>query len=374
MSPPLLRPLLALSLLAMLAVPALAARTRDSSRVTHRVRVDASGVEVEERVADELDTLQFRESGSGDGGARIRFRGRGGSIEIDETDAVVRMFSDIAIDEGERIDGDVVAVFGSVTVRGEVTGNVVAVMGSVILEPGAGVDGDAVAVGGVLEQEPGARVSGESVSVGFFPLQLGVPTLGMLLSMVFCGWLLSVFVGWLFTLIAPERTVRVGATVSRRTGLSLLLGILSMPAFAVAVLLLFITVVGIPVGILLPILYLVMLAFGHAAATAVLGSRLLRRPLGEGSSLAAIAAGSAFVAMFFVAAAVLSGPAGLMRTLALFFVALGVLLSIGLSTIGIGAVMASKFGAEPRDLRLAPGGATAIPPPSPPLPSPSPGA
>lgn len=369
----LLRSLLALSLMVAAAVPAFAARTRDSSRVTHRVRVDATGVEVEERTAAESDTFTFREVRHGDGGTRIRIGDHGGAIVIDETDAVVRMFSDITIDPGERIDGDVVAVFGSVTVRGEVTGNVVAVMGSVTLEPGAAVEGDAVAVGGVLEQEPGARVSGESVSVGFFPIQLGVPTLGMLLAMVFFGWLLSVFFGWLFTLIAPERTVRVGATVSRRTGLSLLFGILSMPAFAVAIMLLFITVVGIPVGILMPVLYLIMLAFGHAAATAVLGSRLLRRPLGEGSPLAAIAAGSAFVALFFVAAAVLSGPPGMLRTIALFFGALGVLLSMGLSTIGIGAVMVSKFGAEPRDVSLARRGETVLPPSAPPMPSPSPG-
>jgi hypothetical protein len=284
----------------------------------------------------------------------------------------VRVFSDIDVDSGERVDGDVVAVFGSVTVRGEVTGNVVAVMGSVSLEPGAVIDGDAVAVGGVLEQEPGARVSGESVSVGFFPLQLGVPTLGMLLGMVLSGWMLSVFFGWLVTLIVPERTIRVGATVSRRTGLSLLFGLLALPAFAVAIMLLFITVVGIPIGILLPILYFVMLVLGHAAATAVLGSRLLRRPLGEGSTLAAIAAGAAFVAMFFVAAAVLSGPPGMLRTIALFSLALGVLLSLGLSTIGIGAVLVSKLGAEPRDIGLARREAS-LPPAAPPMPSPSPG-
>jgi len=203
---------------------------------------------------------------------------------------------------------------------------------------------------------------------------MGPPTLGVMLALVSCGWLLSVFFGWLFALIAPDRTIRVGATVSRRTGLSLLFGILALPAFVVAIMLLFITVVGIPIGILLPILYLVMLAFGHAGATAVLGSRLLRRPLGEGSTFGAIVAGSAFVAMFFGAAAVLSGPPGVLRTIALFFGALGALLSFGLSTIGIGAVMVSRLGAEPRDVRLARRGEPAMPAAAPPMPSPSPGA
>lgn len=363
--PAVVRPLLAALLLALVVAPALAAK--DSSPTTHRVRVDATGVEVEEVV--HADTFTFREV---QGTTRIRIGNRSGAIHFDEGDEIVRMFSDITIDSGERVDGDVVAVMGSVTVRGEVTGNVVAVGGSVLLEPGASVEGDAVAVGGVLEQEAGARVGGESVSVGFFPLQFGVPTLSALLLSILMGWLLSVFMGWLCTLIAPERTVRTGATVARRTGLSLLFGILSLPAFTVAIMLLFITVVGIPVGLLLPILFFVMLCFGHTAATAVLGSRLLRRPLGEGSTLSAIAAGSAFVAMFFVACAVFSVPPGVIRTIALFFGALGVLLSMGLSTIGIGAVMVSKFGAEPRDASLP--RPEAFPPQAPAIPSPSPGA
>lgn len=350
------------------ALPALAAKGRDSVTSGARVSVGPDGISVERGTA--TDTFAFRRVHREDG-TRVRILDRHGAIVMEDDHAVVRMFSDITVEAGERVDGDVVAVLGSITVRGEVTGNVVAVGGSVALEPGAEVNGDAVAVGGVLEQEPGARVGGESVSVGFLPLHFGVPTLSMLLGIVFCGWLLAVFLGWLITLIAPQRTVRIGATVSRRTGLSMLLGLLALPAFSVAIILMFVTVVGIPVGILLPVLYLVMLALGHAAASAVLGSRLLRRPLTQGSPLAAIAAGSAFVALFFAAAAVLSGPPGVIRTVALFFGALGGLLSLGLSTIGIGAVMVSRFGSDPADVRLG-GPAVSVPPAGPPVPSPSP--
>lgn len=357
---------LLLLLLAVTAVPP--AGARDTSGTSRHVRVDATGVTVEERARSaRTDTLEFREVRNGTTRVGI---GRH-TILIDDSDEVVRMFSDITIESGERVVGDVVALCGSVTVRGEVSGNVVAVCGSVMLETGASVDGDAVAVGGVLEQEPGARVGGESVSIGFLPVSFGMPTLAMLLLVIGAGWVLTVFVGWLFSMIAPGRTIRVGATVSRRTGVSLLLGIVSLPALSVAIILLFITVVGIPVGVLLPVLYTVMLGFGHVAATAVLGSRILRRPLGSGSTFLAIATGSAFVAMFFVASALLSGPPGFLRTIAMFFGALGALLSLGLSTIGIGAVMVSKFGAEPRDAASADDRSAPVPPASP-IPSPSP--
>jgi len=207
----------------------------------------------------------------------------------------------------------------------------------------------------------------------------------VLLLTVFAGWLLTLFMGWLLTLIAPERMVRVGATVSRRTGLSLIFGLLALPATAAASMLLLITVVGIPIALLLPLLYLVLLCFGHLAATLVLGARLLRRRIGEGAPLAAVAAGSAFVGLFFAGATLLSGPPGILRTVALFFGALGALLVLGLSTIGIGAVMVSRLGSEPRDLAIAgtgpvPGTPSAGPPlssppaPQPVAPSPAPGA
>jgi hypothetical protein len=124
----------------------------------------------------------------------------------------VRVFADAEVPAGQRIEGDVVAVFGSVVVRGQVSGNVVAVAGSVKLEPGASVDGDAVAVGGVLDQAEGARVGGESVSLGFLPLRFGVPTVPILLVFVIGGWLLTLFVGMILTLVAPDRMVRIAAT------------------------------------------------------------------------------------------------------------------------------------------------------------------
>jgi hypothetical protein len=258
------------------------------------------------------------------------------------------MFADAEVPAGERVEGDVVALVGSVNVHGEVSGNVVAVMGSVHLDTGAKVEGDVVAIGGILDQADGAQVSGESVSLGFMPVWPGMPTLPILLITVLFGWLLAVFAGWIATLIVPERVVRIGETVSRRTGLSLLLGLASLPAVVVACMLLVITVVGIPVAIVLPIVYAVLQELGYVGATALLGGRLLRRPLGRDGLLVAIVVGNLFVAAFFGAGTLLTGPPGILRSFALFFALLGGLLMVGLSTLGTGAVLLSKIGAAPR--------------------------
>lgn len=121
---------------ALIATPAAAERVQ-------RVEVGPGGVIVE-RARPDIVTP----------GARVRVArrlSRGIHIEVDDGGTgIVRVFSDAVVQADERIAGDVVAVFGSVEVLGQVDGDVVAVMGSVHLRDSAVVDGDVVSVGGAL--------------------------------------------------------------------------------------------------------------------------------------------------------------------------------------------------------------------------------
>ena len=65
-----------------------------------------------------------------------------------------------------------------------------------------------------------------------------------------------------------------------------------------------------------------------------------------------ILTGALFVALFFVAGALLATPPGFPRTAALFFSVLGVLLVFCLTTIGTGAFLLSRFGTRPADVRF----------------------
>jgi hypothetical protein len=349
-------------LLALATGAAVEARVRghveaDSGGTVRHIQINDEGIQI----TDERDARH--------GGTRVRVV-RGPVVVVDEggTD-MVRLFSDAEVPEGKRVLGDVVSVFGSVTVAGEVSGDVVSVFGSVILKPTAVVDGDAVSVGGALRQDPGARIEGQSVSLGMFPITWGLPALPVMLITVFVGWMVTVFVGWLFSLIFPERMVRVAATASRRTAASFFLGLLSMPMFLVLLVLLFVTLIGIPLGILLPLIYAVVIYLGQIAATYLLGCKLARRRLGENGLLLPLVAGSLVVAAFFVVAAVMAVSPDVARMVALFFILLGVLLIVGLSTIGTGAFLLSRAGSQPRDLVLGPaagGAAPAVPvPPAP---------
>jgi hypothetical protein len=262
-----------------------------------------------------------------------------------EDTGIVRVFADAEVQSNERVEGDVVAVFGSVTVRGQVSGNVVAVFGNVDLAPGASVEGDAVAVGGLLKQPPGATVSGQSVSLGFLPLSWGLPALPLLIGIVVGLWLVNLFFGWVATSLFPQRMLHAALTSSRRTGLSLFLGMLSLPLLVIAIVLLIVTVIGIPVAVLLPIFFGALCWAGKIAASYVLGCKLMRRAPGSGGMMGPIAAGTGFVSLFFVAGALLATGVGPVRSFALFFDLLGLLLLLGLTTIGTGAFLVSKLGA-----------------------------
>ena len=269
---------------------------------------------------------------------------------------IVRLFSDAVVPAGQRVDGDVVAVFGSVRVEGEVQGTAVAVFGSLDLRRGAVVRGDAVAVGGTLREGDGSRVEGQTVQVGFLPLTFGLPGLSVVLTMIALCWLVSLFFAWAAAALFPARLARVAVTSSRRTLASLLLGLASGPLMCVTTMVLLVTVVGIPIALLLPVVYVAVLYAGQLAATYVLGCKLMRRRLGAGGVTAPIVSGSLLVASIFGFGAILWETPGIVRTVALFFLMVGALLVVGLTTIGTGAFVLSRAGSRPADIDgMAPG-------------------
>ena len=359
---------LALMLPALLLLPAgVNAAGHDSTRVVRRVEIDESGVRMHTLSGDSV----IESSGSGEDqvvttrrshGHRVRITEH--SIQVDENTQVhhgggvgvvvdgdgsdlVRVFADAEVPAGERIDGDVVAVFGSVTVHGEVSGSVVAVFGTVKLDTSATVHGDAVAIGGSLQAPPGSVVEGNSVSLGLLPVAWGLPGLPVVLGMLLASWLSMMFLAWLLHLLFADRMMRAAQTASRRTGVSLLMGFVSAPLMVLACVLLLVTVIGIPFAFLLPIAYAVLTLAGQLAATYVLGSKLMRRPLSEPWAFRPIVTGTLFIGAFFAIGALFASGVGFLRTAALFFDLLGALLLAGLTVIGTGAFLVSRFGSPP---------------------------
>jgi hypothetical protein len=373
--------LLATLLVLLFASGAHGARRRaaapDSGSTVRTIRVSDRGILVDgEATRDSISDSRGGSWSSRDGWRSKRVRARmrdGGLIQIEDSGTgIVRIWSDAYVPAGQVVDGDVVAVFGSVTVEGTVTNDVVAVFGSVHLKDGARVDGQVVTVGGVLDQGEGSTIKGESVQLGFTPITWGLPARSVLIFAIVCGWLVSLFTGWLFVLIFGGGMLRVATVAERRPAASFFVGLLSVPLFLVTLVLLCITVIGIPLAILLPMLYMLMGYAGQLAASAVLGARLARRPLAEGLMVPLIV-GTLFVAaLAIVGVALMTAGPGIAHPLSLFLVLSGIVLLIGLGALGTGAFLLSRFGTRPRDVVpsrwTSPAGASvmpgAVPPPA----------
>ena len=68
---------------------------------------------------------------------------------------VIVVLGDVRVES--RVDGHVVTVFGDAAINAEVTGQVVSMFGKATLEDGARINGDVISVGSV-EKSPGAEI------------------------------------------------------------------------------------------------------------------------------------------------------------------------------------------------------------------------
>lgn len=188
---------------------------------------------------------------------------------------IVRFSGDVNVGRDERVDGDVVSIFGSADVDGEVTGDLVVLMGPVRLGPEAVVRGDLVVVGGRLTRAPGAQVMGDLNEValrgrgivgrlgdadgagppfGWWAGSLW-PGVGGLAATV--ARLILMVLGALIVLAvaraAVERIAVRTATAPTRAGLvGIAAELLFMPLLVVTVVVLAVSIVGIPLILLVP--------------------------------------------------------------------------------------------------------------------------
>jgi hypothetical protein len=240
-----------------------------------RRRLFGSVAVTPERAPDAPETTQREESGRSrrEGNDQVRF---GGSVTVNQ---------------GEVVEGDVVAIGGSVRVDGQVSGNAVAIGGSMTLGPKADVQGDAVVIGGRLNRDPGAHIGGKVVDVGagdfdfggfrrggvpfgrlFVPFSGAARGLLALMSTLARVAVLCVLAS-LVLLVGGEYVERVGARAVaepvKAGAIGLLAQLLFIPMLVITILLLVVTIIGIPLLVLVPFAVLALAVIGLVGFTAV---------------------------------------------------------------------------------------------------------
>src|SRR3984885_11677129 len=214
----------------------------------------------------------------------------GSSTSDGEAGDVVSIFGDTRV-TGEVHD-NAVAVFGNTYIDGKIDGDAVSVLGNMQLGPHAEVGGDVATVGGTVQRNPAAIVHGNVQNVistdfgGTGPIRTWIRhclLYGRPLSLApGLGWawgLALTFLALYAVLALPfrEGLTRCVQTFETQPGQSVLAALIAMLLTPVLVVLLCITVIGIPaVPFVLLALFCVAL-FGKAVMLAWVGRRVAGR-------------------------------------------------------------------------------------------------
>jgi hypothetical protein len=282
----------------------------------------------------------------------------------------VQFGSNITIGEDEVVDGDVVAIGGNVTVDGEVRGDVVAVGGVVALGPKAQIANNVVVVGGPLRRDPASRIGGRVQEVGIGSIDFGnlrwrpdgflrywgspfgsvFALLGMLTRLAIECLLAALVL--LFGRVYVERAGDQAMSDPLKSGaIGFLAQLLFVPVLVITIVVLFVTIIGIPFILLIPFLFLGLAIIGLVGFTGVAHrvGTLINSRLGWSNDNPYVTTTVGIVVVLL--------PALLARILGLIgFVMVPVTFGLGLIgilieylawTVGFGAVALARFNRQP---------------------------
>lgn len=293
----------------------------------------------------------------------------------------VRIAGGVRVAEDEHLRDEVVAIMGSADIEGRVDGDVVAVLGGVRLGPRAVVNGQVVSVGGPIHREPGAQVRGDVVEVAFAPRLFGpMVGVGPWGSELFSGWArlmgtgLRIAVLLLVSLAIAAVASRPVSRISQRVGedpwvcgfVGLAAEILFVPILVVTIVFLAISIIGIPLLLLIPFA-IVGLLLGVLMGFAGVARRIGQWVVGTGRSpMVATAVGVVLIAAGAVLARLLWLIPGPIGPIAFAVGAIGLFLEYIAWTVGLGALLLTRFGTQPQpfypaDSWQGPSGPPAVP-------------
>ena len=277
----------------------------------------------------------------------------------------VRVFGDVRVPEGDEVNGQVVAVFGSARVDGVVRDQVVSVFGTITLGPRALVHGDVVSVGGVVNRAAGSEVRGAvtEVAVGrglrhdALPWVSGVGLLGdgfvgfpRLVASSF-RLLTLMILATLAYLIARRSVENAADRIRENPAKASFVGITSVllmgPLLFMVTIVLILTVIGIPLLLLVPVL-LLFLAFmamaGFTGAAYAIGQWVSRRfGVGPGAGLGTVLVGVVVILIPVMVARVVGLGGWATTPIALPLAALAFLFEVGVWSAGFGAVLSNTL-------------------------------
>lgn len=255
------------------------------------------------------------------------------------------------LEAGSTVSGDVVVFGGNLDANGAVRGNVVTFGGTLRLGDSAVVEGNLSSLGGSTDISPKAVIRGQRVTgVGNMPLRIPsrvyTPAFWVdfgpgfnLLSAVFLALILAAL-AVLIALILPRPTERVAQTIGTQPVISGALGLLTLVVAPALFIVLMITVILIPVGILGVLVFALAVLFGWIALGLEVGKRIA--DLFKVTWPLAVSAGVGTLIFSLVANLIFALSGEWFWTLC----CIGIPVFTLIVMVGLGGVLASRFGTQ----------------------------
>ena len=313
---------------------------------------------------------------------------------------IFRIGTPVQIDRDERVDGSVIVlgapvrvlgvvtgevlvIGGPLTINGEVRQNVATIGGPMRLGPQAVIGGDILTLGGPLRRARGATVEGDVADIPNFNIDLSglqpdiwpfeTSRSRMARTWDLAGTVVRIIFLALVAAIAllamrgtVERVAERAASEPLKSGLvGFLAQMLIVPVSVLTVILLVISLIGIPLLLLAPFVILglvcvsiigftgVALGVGHAA-------RSRMGALGP-ATYTTVWAGIVLLVVPTILGETMEVAGGMFRMFGLMFLLIGVLVEYAAWTAGLGALILNGMGA-PFSRQPAPAGPAAPPP------------
>lgn len=273
-------------------------------------------------------------------------------------DGMVLLGGSAVLEEGSIVEGDVVILGGNLMANGRIEGDLNLAGGSVSLGESALVEGDVNSAGGSLHKADGAKIEGkvnENVPTPFvLPGRIQVPNwstvpstpasplaepisagLGLIWGAMW--WVMRsvlwAIVALLVALMLPERTQRVTVAAVGRPVEAGGMGCLTMIVAPIVIVILVVTICGIPFALLGMLVLAAAWALGTVALGAEVGKRLVGLTTRDVAPAVTTAIGT------FVLTLVTNGIG--------YITCVGWMVPAVVGAVGIGAALITRFGGEP---------------------------
>ena len=315
-------------------------------------------------VMEQLDELEHTDN--------LSFQVENGRIHV----------GDLTVRRGQVIEGNLAVLSGDVTVYGTVKGNLVALDGDILLRSSGRIEGDALAINGTVTRA-GGYISGRVRSARGVRVRPSrgrsrlaplaersrarqtsvVDAVGQNIATLFGFFVALACIGFGFTFFMPRQLQVVSETVSDSFGKSFLAGLfatpLILPAGVMLVAGLAITIVGIPLAILaVPALILGTIGatvLGYLAAANSVGHSYLLRKMADGQAVVSTPYRSVVYGLIGLLA--IWAPAALLGWIPLvgqLFLLLALTITWAMATAGVGAAILSRAGLRATFVRTRP--------------------